>query len=100
MTPIDPFTYTRVTALLEAARTAGLDPVEHLHRSGLLLTPAKEREIRVSAMSYILGQLQEWSPVHFIRRRFKNPNATTQSDLLLCIVDWLGDHIVAVKEEK
>jgi hypothetical protein len=51
-------------------------------------------------MSFILSELQNWSPVHFLRKRFRNPNATTQDDLKLCIVDWLGEHIVAVKEEK
>ena len=96
--PVDAFTYTRVSAVLAAARQQGLDPIEHLNRVGLLLTPAQEKRIRLEAMNFVMEQLESWRPAEFLRRRYRNLNVTTQDDLYRCIREWLADHITVVRE--
>lgn len=96
---MDAFTYTRVKAVLEAALREGLDPIEHLNRVGLLLTPAQEKRIKLELLAFIIDQYQNWTPVQFLRRLHRVLDTTTQQDLYRAILGWLEDHQKAVQEE-
>lgn len=98
--PVDEKTYQMALACIKASFVQGTDPVERLQRHGLLLTPAEDRRIRLEAMKFILEQMTDWSPAQFLRRNHRVLEATTQSDLYICIRQWLEDHIAAVEGAK
>jgi len=96
--PLDQPTYLRVKWLMEQARVLGVDSVEHLHDAGLILTPGMENALRIRGMSFILGEIQGWRPVEFIRRGDKSGSGATPADLHLRICEFIQDHIDVARE--
>lgn len=92
-TPIDPDTWVKAVAVLEHARKRGLDPVEHLHRHGLLRTPDLDKAQRVEALSFILNELTSWRPTEMLRSKFTPNHQATPADMYSAIVDWIGKHV-------
>ena len=95
--PLDQPTYLRAQWLIGHARTFGLDLVEHLHEAGLILTPDRERQIKLQAMEFLLAEIGGWRPAEFIRRTDKSGTGATAADLHLRICEFVQDHIDAVK---
>jgi hypothetical protein len=95
---LDQPTYLRAQWLLGQARVFGVDPIEHLHASGLILTPERERQLTVQAMEFLLAEIKGWRPAEFIRRTDKSGTGATAADLHLRIQEFIQDHINAVKE--
>lgn len=93
MTPLDPDTRRRAELAIDWARRQGHDVLEELHRVGLILTPAKEREIRVSAMRYLHRELVSWRPAELLRRKFHASHPTTPADMYACIAEFLEEHV-------
>lgn len=91
MIPLDPDTRRRAELAIDWARRQGYDPLEELHRVGLILTPAKEREIRVEAMRYLHRELVSWRPVELLRRKFHTSHPTTPADMYACIAEFLEE---------
>lgn len=98
MTPLDPETRRRAELALSWARRQGHDPLEELHRVGLILTPAKEREIRVSGMRFLYRELVSWRPVELLRRKFNPHHSSTPTDMYACIAEFLEDHVKAAEK--
>lgn len=98
MKPIlDQPTYLRIQWGVEYARRFGIDLAEQLHDLGLILTPAKEEEITLRTMEFLLAEVQGWRPAEFIRRTDKSGTGATAADLHLRICEFIQDHIDAVK---
>ena len=95
--PLDEPTYLRVKWGLEHARLWGHDPAEQLHELELILTPAKEQQIKLEAMNFLLAEIQGWRPAEFIRRTDKSGTGATPADLHRAVCDFIQDHINAVK---
>jgi hypothetical protein len=95
--PLDQPTYLRAKWSLENARVWGTDPVEQLHELGLILTPAKERQLKLQAMEFLLAEIEGWRPAEFIRRTDKSGTGATPADLHRRICEFVQDHIDAVK---
>lgn len=93
MIPLDPDTRRRAELAIDWARRRGYDALEELHRAGLILTPAKEREIRVSAMRWLHRELVSWRPVELLRRKFHASHPTTPADMYACIAEFLEEHV-------
>lgn len=92
-TPLDPDTYLRVREVLANCVRQGTDPVEELHRADLLLTKARDKVIRLQAMTYMVRQMQQWGPHEFLRRKFDAQHSSTPNDMYVCILEFLEEHV-------
>lgn len=98
--PVSAITYSLAKSVLRVARNSGHDEVEYLNQHGLLLTPEVERRIKLETLQFIEEQMGEWSVPQFLWRRHRVLEQTTQADLLICIRQWIQDHITSVREAK
>ena len=96
---MDKNTYDRVTRSLVMARWYGLSPADQLNRDGLVWTQAREREVVLRTMRYILDEMSDWSPAAFLRRRNKALESCTPTDMYICIREWLQEHIAHARTE-
>lgn len=85
--------YQAVHKALKYARTHGLDEAEVLSGADLLLTKARDKEIRLQAMNYMVRQVQSWRPAEFLRRKFSAEHSASPSDMYNCIVEFLEEHV-------
>ncbi len=97
--PVDGPTFSRTNAVLQAAHTRGLSAVEELNRVGLLLTPARNKQIRLETLSALVESLERWRPVELLRRRLRHAEAGTPSDMYTCILEYIQEYLTMVKEE-
>jgi hypothetical protein len=97
---IDSLTYGRINAVLMEARTRGLSPIEELNRVGLLHTPALNKQIRVEALSALLGSLENWRPAELLRRKLRNNEAGTPADMYSCILGFIEEYLTVMKAEQ
>lgn len=93
MTPLDPETWLKVHAILSQAQRAGRDPGEELQRAGLILTPARELQLRVAGMRFLHQEIVSWRPVELLRRKFHASHPTTPADMYACIAEFMEEHI-------
>lgn len=91
--PLDPDTHAQVAGTVIKALRQGRSPAEALHSAGLILSPAREKAIRVSAMQFVAEELERWRPAEFLRRN----NGSTPADLYREIARWLEEHILVAK---
>jgi hypothetical protein len=98
LTPLDPETRRRAELAIDSARRQGHDCLEELHRTGLLLTPAKELEQRIGGMEFLLRQITSWRPTEFLRRKFLPHHSCTPADMYSCMVEFIEEHIAAAKK--
>lgn len=91
--------HVKVSTTLARAHKRGLDPVEELHRAGLLLTPVAYRRIRLEAIQFIAQEMTSWRPAEFLRTKFLASHPASPSDMYSCIVEWLERH-VSVAEDR
>jgi len=99
MTHIDHETWLRVSKILSHSLLDGLDPGEELYRHGLILTPAKELELRVGGMEFLLEELTRWRPVELLRMKFTADHPASPADMYRCIVQFIDDHINGAKRK-
>lgn len=83
--------WTTVGAVIQHAQRTGKDPAEELNRSGLLLTRAQDKRIRLEAMNYLLLRITSWRPAEFMRRI--NEGAWTPTAMYREIVQFIEEHI-------
>ena len=93
MTPLDVETWFRINTVLGQAQRSGRDPGEELHRAGLIVTPAKELELKVAAMKFLHRELVSWRPVELLRRKFHASHPTSPADMYACIAEFIEEHI-------
>lgn len=91
--PLDDMSYRRVRDALLHALDRGLDPAEELHRADLILTPARDKIIRLQAMNYLIRQVQSWRPAEFLRRKFGAEHPASPADMYSCIIEFLEEHV-------
>lgn len=97
--PVDGPTFRDATAAIVRAQEMGLDLVEELNRSGLLLTQAKRKQIQVKAMTYLIDQLRSWRPAELLRIKYSASRQTTPEDMYVCVLEFFDKHLTALKEE-
>ena len=95
---LDADTWIRAVAVLERARQRDLDPVEQLHKHGLLRTPEKDKEIRIEAMRFILTELTSWRPAEMLRVKFRPTHTATPTDMYTAIIAWIEQHIAYARD--
>jgi len=98
--PVDGTTYARTNAVLTGAHTRGLSAVEELNRVGLLLTPARDKQIRLETLSALLESLENWRPAELLRRKLRHAEAGTPADLYACILEYIQEYTTMVKEQQ
>jgi hypothetical protein len=91
--PLDPATWQRVRDTIVDSIHKGKDITEELHREGLLLSRARDKEIRLQAMNYLVRQVQSWRPAEFLRRKFSAEHSATPKDMYVCILEFLEEHV-------
>jgi hypothetical protein len=96
--PLDPETRRRAELAIDWARRQGHDCLEELHRAGLLLTPAKELELRTGGMEFLLRQITSWRPAEFLRMKFLPHHSASPADLYSCVVEFIERHIEVAKK--
>lgn len=98
MTPLDSETRRQAQLAIDWARRHGHDPLEQLHRAGFILTPAKERDLRLGGMEFLHREITSWRPAEFLRRKFLPHHSCTPADMYSCMVEFIQEHIAAVKK--
>lgn len=98
MTALDEATYRRTALTLRMAQRSGFDPVEALHRGGLLWTPHRERDTKAQVLRYIVSEMETWRPAEFMRSINRSTTAGTPADMHRAVVEWLQKHIKAIEE--
>lgn len=97
--PVDGPTWREATRAVIRAKEQGLDLVEELNRSGLLLTSAQRQDIQLRAMKFIRDEMDVWAPHEMLRSKFKPDYPAAPSDMYQAVKDWIDAHIRAVEEE-
>lgn len=90
---LDLDTHDRILRTLKQARWRGVNVIDLLNQEGLIWTPARERQIRVATMRFILDEMSGWSPAEFLRRRNKSLEGATPADMYICIREWIQEHL-------
>lgn len=97
--PVDGPTFRVATAAIVRAQELGLDLVEELNRSGLLLTQAQRKRIKLTAMTYLINELKRWRPAEVLRIKYSAHRQTTPQDMYVCVIELFEKHVAAVQEE-
>jgi hypothetical protein len=95
---LDDVTFLAVHDALSAAAKGGSDPVEELHRRGLLLTPQTSRTYRIQAWATVIEAMKCWTPADFLLRRFRRGYAASPTDMYEIILGWLEECLKAAQE--
>ena len=72
---------------------AGGDYIETLNGKGLLATPAREREIRVEALTTLSREIGRWQPHEMLRIKFHEGNPCTPADMFFVILEFIDRYI-------
>jgi hypothetical protein len=99
VTHIDNTTWTVARRIMHRAAVAGKDPIEALYAAGLILTPAKEAELRIGGMEFLHRETVSWRPAEFIRMKFLPSHPASPADMYSCMVEFMERHIAAAKEK-
>jgi len=99
VTPIDPESYQTVKGLLAWSQTSGQDPVEVLHRNGLVMTPDLAHRLKVEALEGLHKEMVSWRPAEFLRSKYPPSHTASPKDMYICIVEWLEKVISVTKEQ-
>lgn len=98
MTALDDATRIRAEETLIRARIGGHNRVEALHRAGLLWTPQRERDTKAQALRYIVSQMEDLRPAHFLFTINRSLASGTPADMHRAVMEWLQKHIKAIEE--
>lgn len=97
--PLDPETYLKATAALDRAHRSGWDPVEHLDRLGLVLSPAQRTDIQGQILTSLLVELGTWRPVELLRRKYHAGHQCAPADMYVVILEFIEEYRNKIKEE-
>lgn len=92
---LDEQTYAAAAAAL--ARP-GVDPVEELHRRGLLRTPRGDAKLVVQARADIVAAMRCYDAVAFLRR-LPTTRPASPADMYDAILGWLEECLELAKKE-
>lgn len=99
VTPLDQETWNAAINTMAAAKKANQDPIEALHRAGLITTVGERRAIRARAVKYVHDLVQTWTPQDFLARRWPRGGSATPVDMYNEIVDFLREVYEKVQTE-
>lgn len=80
-----------VQLALKRARSQGVDVFDSMESSGLLLTRARQRQIKVDAFTEMLHILDRETAEKVLQRYLGGRPATPQ-DMFDAVLEWLGDY--------
>lgn len=96
---LDDQTFLATHDALSTAQRTGVDPVEEMHRRGLLLTPQTARTLRIQAWATVIEAMRCWRPEEFLLRKFRRGHAASPADMYEIILGWLEECLKAAREE-
>jgi hypothetical protein len=73
--------------------------VDVLSGRDLLLTPAREREITVAALTRLYWEWDRWQPHEMLRRKYHAGAQNSPADMFHVMMEFLEEYITRVKEE-
>lgn len=97
--PLDPSTWMKVNSVLDRAKWTGADPVELLHKEGLLNSPATRLQIEKSILGRLLEELRLWQPHEMLRRLHLSQDGGTPADMYRAVQSYLEEFIEHRKEQ-
>ena len=98
-TPLDIATALAAQIAVSKARRDGRDPIEALHREGLLASPASIKAAKLEALTAFRESFESWRPREYLRKISK-PTVWTPDDMHTAIRTYLNEYIDAFKEEQ
>ena len=97
--PIDAETYQLATGILTQAKRRGQDPVEALHRAGLLVTPQGDRDLQAEALESALLFLHNHRVADFLRLHFGGSwTGKTNQDVYDSVISWFENYVKEFKK--
>lgn len=66
--PLDEETFLKVHTALDLAEVRGLDPVEMLHRRGLVASAVLIKQVRTEVLTDLYQTIADHRPAEFLRR--------------------------------
>lgn len=98
MTPLDAETQKKFLAAWRSSRRLAVDFADFLNRAGLLLTPARRRELVAKELRKAAAELENANP-NFMIERFYGSNSNTALDMQRAIAAWLRVKADRMEEE-
>lgn len=95
--PLDGHTDFKCHRIMSEAHRAGRDAVEELHRHRMILSPARELEIRRQMMDALLERLGDIRPADMLRRSKRTGN--TPTGMYETVVEFIQEYRDALREE-
>lgn len=89
--PLDQETWTAAINAMATAKKVDQDPIEALHRAGLITTRAERRAIRAEAVKYVHDLINTWTPAAFLARRTPRGSAATPADMHHEILEFIRE---------
>jgi hypothetical protein len=90
----------RVRDAVNRSKYHGVDYVDVLNGRDLLLTPAKEREVTVEALTRLWREWDRYMPHEMLRRKFHAGNPCTPADMYYVMMEFLEEYIQHEKEKQ
>jgi hypothetical protein len=97
--PLDEETYGLCVYALGRARGVGADPIEELHRAGLIANPALITQVQLDAITTLIKMLEEAQPHELLRRKFKAGAACTPGDMVVAVLDYIREYREMIKKD-
>lgn len=94
--PLDATTMALAQTVVSASRRSGTDPVEELHRLGLIASPALRREIRIGVLGALLDRLYNIRPAEMMRRSANS--AQTASSMYDTVIQFIEEYQKSLEE--
>lgn len=95
--PLDDFTWDHAIDVVRRAQRAGKCPVEALHADGLLVTPARAKQMSLIAARELLDSLHGWSSVEMLRRVNRTVSSATPADMWEAFLSYIAEWVKHVE---
>jgi hypothetical protein len=95
--PVDETTWRQALTALSLAHKQGQSPIEVLDQHRLLLTPARELEVRLNELGSLYRLLEAQSAAKLLQFYFGRPFGTPE-DMYRAVMMWL-EAVASSKEE-
>lgn len=90
----------RVRDAVNRSKFHGVDYVDVLNGRDLLLTPAKEREVVVEALTRLWREWDRWMPHELMRRKFHGSAQNTPADMYHVMMEFLEEYIQTERKKE